>query len=101
MEPARTNVSPLKTRDEDALSLRSPPHNHEAEVQLLGAILSNPRAFEKVADFLQSAHFTDPRHARIYEACAKLINSGHIPTQTTLKNYFEQDATLAEIGGPS
>ncbi|HTP81428.1 MAG TPA: replicative DNA helicase [Alphaproteobacteria bacterium] len=101
MEPARTNVSPLKTRDEDALSLRSPPHNFEAEVQLLGAILANNRAFEKVADFLQPDHFTDPRHARIFDACGKLINRGQIASATTLKNFFEQDATLTEIGGPA
>jgi replicative DNA helicase len=101
MEPARTNVSPLKTRDEDALSLRSPPHNFEAEVQLLGAILANNRAFEKVADFLQPAHFTDPRHARIFDACGKLINRGQIASAVTLKNFFEQDATLTEIGGPT
>jgi replicative DNA helicase len=101
MEPARTNVSPLKTRDDDALSLRSPPHNFEAEVQLLGAILANNRGFEKVADFLQSAHFMDPRHARIFEACGKLINRGQVASAVTLKNYFEQDATLTEIGGPA
>ncbi len=101
MEPARTNVSPLKTRDDDALSLRSTPHNFEAEVQLLGAILANNRAFEKVADFLQPGHFMDPRHARIFEACGKLINRGQVASHVTLKNYFEQDATLAQIGGPA
>jgi replicative DNA helicase len=100
MEPARTNnISPLKTREDDALSLRSPPHNFEAEVQLLGAILTNNRAYEKVADFLRAEHFADDRHARIFEACGKLINRGQIASATTLKNYFEQDASLAEIGG--
>ena len=32
-------ISALKARDEDALTLRSTPHNHDAEIQLLGAIL--------------------------------------------------------------
>ena len=101
MEPARTNVSPLKTRDDDALTLRSPPHNFEAEIQLLGAILSNNRAFERVADFLRPEHFADARHARIFEACGKLINRGQLASAVTLKNYFEQDSTLSEIGGPT
>jgi replicative DNA helicase len=101
MEPARANVSPLKTRDDDALSLRSPPHNFEAEVQLLGAILSNNRAFERVSDFLRQEHFADARHARIFEACGKLINRGQLASAVTLKNYFEQDSTLSEIGGPT
>jgi len=99
MEPARSNnVSPLK-RDDDALSLRSPPHNFEAEVQLLGAILANNRAFDRVVDFLRPEHFADDRHARIFEACGKLIGRGQLASATTLKNYFEQDSTLTEIGG--
>ncbi len=99
MEPARSNnVSPLK-RDEEALSLRSPPHNFEAEIQLLGAVLANNRAFEKVGDFLRAEHFADDRHARIFDACGKRIGRGQLASATTLKNYFEQDATLTEIGG--
>ena len=83
MEPARSNnVSPLK-RDDDALSLRSPPHNFEAEVQLLGAILSNNRAFDRVIDFLRPEHFADDRHARIFEACSKLIGRGQLASATT------------------
>src|SRR5258708_18785436 len=101
METARTNVAPLKTRDDDALSLRSPPHNFEAEVQLLGAILANNRAYEKVSDFLRAEHFMDPRHARIFEATGKLINRGQVASAVTLKNFFEQDSTLTEIGGPA
>jgi replicative DNA helicase len=101
METARTNVSPLKTREDDALTLRSPPHNFEAEVQLLGALLANNRAYEKVSDFLRPEHFTDPRHARIFDAAGKLINRGQVASAVTLKNFFEQDATLAEIGGPA
>ena len=101
MEPARTsNIASLKPRDDDALSLRSPPHNFEAEIQLLGAILANNRAFEKVADFLRPEHFADARHARIFEASGKLIGRGQVASAVTLKNYFEQDSTLAEIGGP-
>ncbi len=94
-----SNIAPLKPREDDALSLRSPPHNFEAEVQLLGAILANNRAFERVGDFLLAEHFMDDRHRRIYEACGKMINRGQMASATTLKNYFEQDATLTEIGG--
>jgi len=100
MEAARTNVSQLK-REDEALTLRSTPHNFEAEVQLLGAILANNRAYERVSDFLLPEHFMDPRHARIFEACGKLINRGQIASAVTLKNYFEQDSTLTEIGGPA
>ena len=39
---------------------REPPHNLEAEQALLGAILVNARAYEKVSEFLRPEHFADP-----------------------------------------
>ncbi len=100
MEPApRNNVAPLKGRDDETPSLRTPPHNFEAEMALLGALLANNRAFDRVSEFLRAEHFADARHGRIYEALGKLIERGLIANPVTLKNYFEQDNVLAEIGG--
>ncbi|MBI3706842.1 MAG: replicative DNA helicase [Proteobacteria bacterium] len=107
-EPApRSNVAPLKTRDDGAAPLRIPPHNFEAEMALLGALLANNRAYDKVSEILLPEHFADDRHGRIYEACGKLIQRGQIANPITLKNYFEQataensSGSLAEIGGPA
>ncbi|HYE52214.1 MAG TPA: replicative DNA helicase [Azospirillaceae bacterium] len=78
---------------------RVPPHNEEAEQALLGAILVNNKAYEKVAEFLRPEHFFDPANGRIYTACVKLIERGQVANPLTLKAYFEQDADLAQIGG--
>ncbi|MEQ8354110.1 MAG: replicative DNA helicase [Kiloniellaceae bacterium] len=79
--------------------LRLPPANDEAEQALLGAVLANNAAYEKVADFLLPEHFADGVHARIYEACGKLIERGQIANAIQLKNLFEQESALAEVGG--
>ena len=84
------NVTPLETVSA-APEFRQPPHNIQAEQALLGAILMNNRAFEKVTDFLEASHFFDPVHARIYEACARLIERGQIANPVTLKNIFDQE----------
>jgi replicative DNA helicase len=75
------------------------PHNHEAEAFLLGAILNNNAAYERVSDFLQAEHFADPRHGRIYAAITQLIERGQVANPVTLKAYFKQDQELEEIGG--
>jgi replicative DNA helicase len=85
---------------DDGLNLRTPPQNLEAEMGLLGAILANNRAYERVQDFLRAEQFTDPAHARIYAACEILIDRGQLASPVTLKNYFEQDDTLDDVGGP-
>jgi replicative DNA helicase len=82
-------------------SWREMPHNQEAEQALLGAILVNNNALEKVAEFLRAEHFFVPVHGRIYEAIHTFFERGLNATPVTLKGYFEKDEDLAGIGGPS
>ncbi|MBM3522376.1 MAG: replicative DNA helicase [Alphaproteobacteria bacterium] len=98
MEAARPKVAPLAREIADATA-RTPPVNFEAEQQLLGALLANNKAFERVVEFLLPQHFADDRHARIFEAIGQLINRGMVANPVTLKSRFEQDQTLVEIGG--
>ncbi|MEP6827052.1 MAG: replicative DNA helicase, partial [Aestuariivirga sp.] len=80
---------------------RMPPQNLEAEQALLGAILSNNEAADRVTQFLGPEHFSEAVHARIYEAATTLIRLGKLATPVTLKTHFENDQTLKEIGGPA
>ena len=83
----------------DHAAYRTPPHNTEIEAALIGAILTNNRAHEKVAEFLHADHFYEPVLGRIFAAASKLIEQGQIASPLTLKHYFERDPALAEIGG--
>ena len=76
-----------------------PPHNFEAEQALLGALMLNNRAYDKVSEFLHPEHFAEPGHGNIYKAIAKLISSGRAANPVTLKTHLEQDLALSEIGG--
>lgn len=78
---------------------RLAPHNQEAEQGLLGALLVDNRALEKVVDFLRPQHFYIPAHRRIYEAILKLTDRGQTASPVTLRNYFEQDEDLAKSAG--
>src|SRR5262249_9631494 len=78
---------------------RLAPHNDEAEMALLGAILHNNRAFERVADFLRPEHFASRVHRPLLQAVAPLIDRSQNAQPHTLQQYFEADADLAEIGG--
>ena len=74
------------------------PHNMEAEQGLLGAILVDNRAYERV-DFLRPEHFYAPAHQRIFEAIRLLLDRGQTVSPVTMKGYFEQDEDLAKVGG--
>jgi replicative DNA helicase len=75
------------------------PRNIEAEQSLIGALLANNKAFEKVSEFLKAEHFSDPIHVKVYDIISRIIQKGHTADVITLKNYFEQEGTLNEVGG--
>src|SRR5215470_20141408 len=89
--PARKPAAtPPEAQPADALPFRSAPHNLEAEQALLGAILVNNEAHDRVSGFLEPHHFFDPLHAQIYETASKLIAAGKQVTPITLKTFFEK-----------
>ena len=96
MENTASNVTPLREGD---VNYRTPPANIEAEQALLGAILVNNAAYHRVAEFLRAEHFAEGVHGRIYAAITKLMERGQLANPVTLKNLFDQDGALAEIGG--
>ncbi|MBV8776943.1 MAG: replicative DNA helicase [Alphaproteobacteria bacterium] len=85
--------------DTETETVRVAPLNIEAEQALLGAIFRNNLAHSRVADFLEPEHFGNAVHGRIYAAICKLIERGQVANPVTLKNLFDQDGALAEIGG--
>ncbi len=81
------------------LALRSPPQNLEAEQALLGALLANNKAYERVAEFLAPEHFADPVHGRIFATLARRIEQGQLANAVTLKTDLENSSLLDEVGG--
>ena len=84
---------------EETATNRIPPQNTDAEQALLGAILSNNRALEKVSEFLLPEHFVNPAHKKIYQACRTYIEQGRIADPITLKPLFANDEDLKNVGG--
>jgi replicative DNA helicase len=81
------------------LSQRLPPSNAQAEQALLGALLANNKAYERVSEFLAAEHFIDPVHGRIYQAIARRCEAGQIADPVTLRGEFEHTGVLDEVGG--
>ena len=88
-----------KMEKEYKTETREVPQNLDAEQALLGALLANNRALEKVGDFLRPEHFAYAPHGKIYAAIVNLIERGHIADPRTLNGYFSSDDSLKEVGG--
>jgi len=99
MEPMKESSNVTRLPGAEDIRLREPPHNFEAEQALLGAILINNAAYQRVAEFLRPEHFADPLHGKLYDSLARLIERGQVVSAVTLKTYVEQDEDMKAVGG--
>ena len=87
---------PLKIVKND---LKEMPCNIEAEQAVIGSILVSNDIYDEVSPLVDAQKFFDPIHVKIYETIEKLINKGLLANPITLKNYFENNEGLKELGG--
>jgi replicative DNA helicase len=81
------------------LSMRIPPANVQAEQSLLGAILANNKAFDRVGHFLRPEHFADPFHGRLFGEISRLILEGKVADPITLRPWFQAQPDWDEMPG--
>ncbi|HEX4180170.1 MAG TPA: replicative DNA helicase [Caulobacteraceae bacterium] len=75
------------------------PHNLEAEQALLGAILFDNAAYERISDQLTARHFYEPFHARLFAAIEDHIRKGQLAEPIVLLERFRRDPAFEELGG--
>jgi len=75
------------------------PSNIEAEQSLIGSVLVNNDIIDEISNIVSPGKFFDPIHRKIYEIIENLNNKGMIANPITLKNFFENDSGLSEVGG--
>src|SRR5579875_3453318 len=77
----------------------SAPHNLEAEQALLGAVLFDNAAYERLTDRLDARHFYEPFHQRLYAAMEEHIRKGQLAEPIVLMERFRADAAFEALGG--
>jgi replicative DNA helicase len=75
------------------------PANIEAEQALLGALLYDNAAFERLGDNLQARHFYEPFHQRLFQAIETHIRKGQLAEPILLAEEFQRDPAFQELGG--
>ncbi len=76
-----------------------PPHNIEAEQALLGCVLFDNGALERLGDWLKPTHFYEPFHSRLFAEIQKRVQKGQLAEPIVLIERFGRDDAFAELGG--
>lgn len=73
--------------------------NIEAEQSLLGCVMYDNAAYERVPDSLKAVDFYEPFHARLWAAMEDAIRKGQLAEPIVLMERFRNDPAFEELGG--
>jgi replicative DNA helicase len=78
---------------------RTPPHSNDAEAAVLGGIMLDERAFDKVRTMLTPDDFYREQHRIIYSAMCQLADRSQPVDIVTLASELRVMGKLADVGG--
>ncbi|OED43541.1 replicative DNA helicase [Endozoicomonas sp. (ex Bugula neritina AB1)] len=85
--------------DEATIAIKTPPHSIEAEQSVLGGLLLDNQAWDRIVDILMSDDFYNPGHKLIFTAISELSNETKPFDPLTLAEVLENRGELGEVGG--
>jgi len=87
--------------DPQLVALKVPPHSVEAEQSLLGALLIDNQAFDRVADLVAGEDFYRDDHRRIWRHIARLIEQTRPADVVTVAESIDASEDKDKTGGPA
>ncbi|WP_295502950.1 replicative DNA helicase [Limnohabitans sp. Rim8] len=85
--------------DSQVAKLRVPPHSIEAESSVLGGLLLDNGAWDRVGDLLADIDFYRHEHKLIYAAIGALINASKPADVITVNEQLQNQGKAEEMGG--
>ncbi|MBT5338697.1 replicative DNA helicase [Candidatus Falkowbacteria bacterium] len=85
----------------DQLPSKIPPQNLEAEQSLLGSLLLDKHALDKIADIIDPDDFYKEAHRYIYEGMVDIYSRQEPIDLLTITNLLEERNHLKKVGGRS
>lgn len=87
--------------DPQISALKLPPHSVEAEQSLLGGLLLDNNAWDRIADVVTESDFYRDDHRRIFRAIGRLCIAGRPADVVTVFEVIEQANEVDQTGGLS
>ena len=86
-------------RDQQVAQLRIPPHSIEAESSVLGGLLLDNGAWDRVGDLLKDSDFYRYEHKLVYASIGALTNASKPADVITVFEHLQNQGKADEVGG--
>ena len=83
--------------DPQLAAVRTPPHSIEAEQSVLGGLLLDNTAFDRVSDRLRAEHFTSDMYRDVYTEISRQLSSGKACDVVTVFQALAGAVELTEL----
>lgn len=97
--PRRYNPAMNAPTDPQLESLKVPPHSIEAEQSVLGGLLLDNAAWDRIADFINEHDFYRYDHRLIFHNIGKLISQAKPADVITVYEQLQAAGKAEEVGG--
>ena len=87
--------------DQQVAQLRVPPHSIEAESSVLGGLLLDNSAWDRVGDLLKESDFYRHEHQLVFTAVAHLVNASKPADVITVFEHLQSQGKSETVGGLS
>ncbi|MDP5292219.1 replicative DNA helicase [Oceanimonas sp. CHS3-5] len=85
--------------DQAVAQLKMPPHSFEAEQSVLGGLLLDNNAWDRVAEKVSDADFYSRPHRLVFQAMQRLSQTGSPIDLITVQEELERHEALETVGG--
>jgi replicative DNA helicase len=99
MSAALSSLEEGFSADQQIAQLRIPPHSVEAESSVLGGLLLDNAAWDRVGDLLVDGDFYRYEHKQVYAAIGALVNTSRPADVITVYEHLQALGKAEEIGG--
>ncbi|MBU2882669.1 replicative DNA helicase [Psychrosphaera sp. B3R10] len=96
---AKSSYKPTREQQAQVDSLKVPPHSIEAEQSVLGGLMLDNNAWDRVAEKVVKGDFYLKQHRDIFAAMAMLMIQNHPIDLITVSEALEKDKKLEGVGG--
>ena len=84
---------------DEVMAVSLPPHSVEAEQSVLGGLLLENSAYDRIADILTEEDFYRQEHRYVFRAIARLIELSRPADVVTVQEQLQQQDELSTVGG--
>lgn len=102
MSAVFSNLEPgSSSPDLQVAQLRVPPHSIEAESSVLGGLLLDNAAWDRISDVVTANDFYRYEHRAVFESVSALVNAGKPADVITVYEHLQSTGKAEEVGGLS